>query len=94
MLILEQQEEPAAQMIFDRLLWTRQESENTSTIFADAVRLRSSHKRIPAAYDTRLFAQRHFAYDAAFSRCLIGWRRMYVCSIFRKSERADGSHSI
>ena len=42
----------------DRLLGTRQESENTSTIFADAMRLRFPPERIAAADDTRPFARR------------------------------------
>ena len=36
-----------------RLLWTRQESENTSTIFSDAVRIRFLLKKNPASYHIR-----------------------------------------
>ena len=42
-----------------RLLWRRQESENTSTIFSDAVRLRFLPEKIPATHSIRSFARRH-----------------------------------
>ena len=58
-IMLEQQDEPCCSNHFlARLLWTRQESENTSTILADAVRLRTLQEKIPAAQGIRPFARR------------------------------------
>lgn len=62
-IMLEQQEEPCCSNHFlARLLWTRQESENTSTIFADAMRFGFLPKKTPATHSIRPFARRHFSY--------------------------------
>ena len=56
-IMLEQQDEPCCSNHFlARLLWTRQESENTSTILADALCLRTLQEKIPAAQGIRPFA--------------------------------------
>ena len=55
----EQQDFPCCSNHFlARLLWTRQESENTSTILADALCLRTLQEKIPAAQGIRPFARR------------------------------------
>lgn len=73
----------------DRLLGTRQESENTSTIFADAMRLQFPPERIAAADDTRPFPEGKFVYDVAVSHNRFGWRRFGGMLDFRK-ERKSG----
>lgn len=60
MIVLEQQDEPCCSNHFlARLLWTRQESANTSTIFADAVCLGFLPEKSPAAHSIRPFARGH-----------------------------------
>ena len=58
--MIEQQEKPCCSIFFARLLWTRQESKNTSTIFADTMHLGFFRRKLPQHIACgSLFAERH-----------------------------------